>query len=55
MTIGGTKKAAKIMRNFQYSDDAYLETGLSKREAERRAWRVLSTLVERESSQRGKF
>jgi len=55
MTTGGRKKAAKRMRNFQYFDDAYLDTGLSKGESERRAWKALSALMEEGSSRRGKF
>ena len=56
MTTGGRKKAAKRMRNFHYFDDAYLDTGLSEGEAERRAWKALSALmIEEGSSRRGKF
>lgn len=55
MTSGGIKKTAKRMRSFHYFDDAYLDTGLSKGEAERRAWKALSTLMENESGRRGKF
>jgi hypothetical protein len=55
MTTGGRKKAAKRMRNFHYFDDAYLDSGLSKGEAERRAWKALSALMEEGSGRRGKF
>jgi len=53
MTTGGRKKAAKRMRSIHYFDDAYLDTGLSKGESERRAWKALSALMEGTSGRRG--
>ncbi len=51
MSAGGKKKGWRRSRRVFY-DDAYLESGLSKGEAERRAWKAISMI---EFSKRSKI
>jgi hypothetical protein len=42
--FGGKSNSIKRSKRMQYLDEAYLDRRLSKREAERRAWKALSYL-----------
>ena len=46
MTTGGRKKnSRKLGGRGHYYDEAYLDNGISKGEAERRAWKALSSIM----------
>ena len=52
--FGGRKKIAKRMKKSYLNEEAYLDTHLSKGEAERRAWKALSYLATNESAHRSR-
>lgn len=54
MTIGGKKRSSRKLGRLHSYDEAYLETGISKGEAERRAWKALSSMVSARS-QRNRY
>ena len=52
MFFGGKNKLNKKMKRSYLNEEAYLDTRLSKGEAERRAWKALSYLATNESAHR---
>lgn len=41
---GGKKKGTKKNKRFNFFDETYLDAGISKTEAERRAWKAISSI-----------